>query len=200
MKIYSSIAIILFSIGSLTGQSIGGSASIGTYMPKFTNTSSTEEVVNGKSYMNLGGIYHYNINDNSSVPVVIGYSNFSSEHDLGNGEILTQSANSLNIGAGYKYAFGSAGKTIRPLLSALLSYEALLNSNYYFDEIQNGELDWNSNAFLGIQAGVVLETGLNTKIELFAQYQLGLLNRVDAAKYGTYKDQVLGLGINVIFN
>ena len=38
------------------------------------------------------------------------------------------------------------------------------------------------------------------KIELFGQYQLGLLNRVDAVKYGTYKDQVLGLGINVIFN
>lgn len=191
---------MLFCIGSITAQSIGGSASLGSYMPKFTNPSGNEESVSGKSYLSLGGIYHYNLNDNSAIPVVLNYTSFSSEHDLGNGEISNQSANSFNIGAGYKYTMGSAENTLRPMFAGIFSYEALINSKYYFDEIQNGDLEWSSNAFLGLQAGVALETGLNAKIEFFAQYQLGLLNRVDATKYGTYKDQVIGLGINVIFN
>jgi len=99
-----------------------------------------------------------------------------------------------------KYTLLEDYNTFRPFIQAGVNYEALVNSSFYYDEVQAGDLDWNSNLYADIRVGGTINTGLNAIIDVFINYNLGLLNRVDATEFGTYKDQNINLGVGIYFN
>lgn len=193
---------LVLSSNASKAQSVGATAQLGAYSAKYTNPNNTEETVTGKGHLSLGATYEVKLDNKGqlSIPFVLNYTRFGTEQNFGENQIMTQDANTLNLGAGAKYFINSDEHTIRPFAAALISYEALLNSTYYYEAQQAGDLDWRSNAYLGIQMGVGIETGLNARIDIFGSFNLGLLNRLDKETYGTYKDNVIALGLNFVFN
>lgn len=199
---YVGIGIISILSKTTKAQSFGGTAQFGMYSANYTNPMSQKEQLKGKGYLGLGATYEHKIGASGqmSIPMVVSYSRFGTEQVLGENNIMTQNANALNIGAGVKYFLNSEANIVRPFLASLVSYEALLASTYYYDANQAGNLEWKSNAQLNIQAGVGFDTGLNSRVDFFGTLNLGLFNRLDKDVYGTYKDRVLGLGVNFVFN
>ena len=195
------LALLLAGVSSFTfAQSIGGFASVGKYSPSFTDNNGADQTVSGSSIFTIGASYLKNINSNIAVPVSISYAQFGAEHQLSDNQVLTSSANTVSIGAGLKYTLLEDYNTFRPFIQAGVNYEALVNSSFYYDEVQAGDLDWNSNLYADIRVGGTINTGLNAIIDVFINYNLGLLNRVDATEFGTYKDQNINLGVGIYFN
>jgi hypothetical protein len=187
---------------SLQAQSIGGMAQAGIYSAKYTNPNGQNEDVTGKGHLLVGATYEIKLDNKGQlrIPLVLNYAQFGTEQTILENQFMSQKATTINIGAGGKYFFSDDGYSLRPFAAALLSYEALVNSTYSYEGNQMGNLDWRSNAFLTLQTGIGIETGLNLRLDIYAAYNLGLLNRINKEEYGTYKDQMLGLGINFIFN
>ena len=183
-------------------QSIGAVAQAGFYTANYTNPNGQIKDVSGKGHLLLGATYEVLLDKKGqlSIPLVLNYTRFGTEQVITESQSMTQKAIALNIGAGGKYFFSGDEYTLRPFLSALVSYEAFVNSSYDFGGTQMGQLDWRSNAYLNLQAGIGIETGLNLRMDIYATHNLGLLNRINTVDYGIYKDQITGLGINFIFN
>jgi hypothetical protein len=197
---YLTLGLLLISAHG-KAQFIGATAQVGLYAANYTNPSNVKEEVTGKGYLSLGVTYEAKLGENQfSIPVVLNYSRFGTEQTIGESQIMTQNANTINLGLGVKYFFKSDDHTIRPFAAAMASYEALVNSSFYYNAQQAGTLDWGSNAYLGVQAGLGIETGLNARIDIYASFNLGLLNRINSDAFGTYKDQNTCLGVNFIFN
>ena len=187
---------------TMEAQSIGASAQAGIYSPNYTDLSDAKQEVAGKGFLSLGAMYEIKFGKSGQIvmPVSLSYSRFGSEQTFGENQIMTHDANAVSLGGGLKYFMKDDNTTLRPFVGLLLNYEALLNSTYYYDAQQSGDLDWNSNLYAQIQAGVGIETGLNTRLDVYAVFSPGLLNRVDKDTYGTYQDQIIGLGVNILFN
>lgn len=196
------LSLILTISNQLKAQSIGGGAEIGIYSASYVNPENVEEEVSGTGYLSLGGVYELKLgrSDQNIIPISISYARFGTEQTLSNDQTMSHKASNLRLGLGYHYYTRSTDYTIRPFIGAGVAYEALINATYYYNEQQSGKLDWNPNAYLNIKGGIGIETGVNARIDVFANWNLGLLNRVESNTYGTFKDQVLSLGINVIFN
>lgn len=186
----------------VNAQSIGATIQAGIYSANYTNMANTSENVTGKGHLSLGAIYEAKLGNKGqfSVPVILNYTRFGTEQNFGENQIMTHNANTINLGVGAKYFFNGDENTLRPFIATIASYEALLNSSYYYDAQQAGDLDWSSNAYIHLQAGIGIETGLNSRIDIFGTFNLGLLNRLDSETFGSYKDRVTGLGINFVFN
>ena len=187
---------------SMQAQSVGASTQVGIYSPTYTDLSDVKQEVSGKGFLSLGAMYEIKFGNSGQivVPVSLSYSRFGSEQNFGENQIMTHDANAVSLGGGLKYFMKDDNTTLRPFVGFLLNYEALLNSTYYYDAQQSGDLVWNSNLYAQIQAGIGIETGLNTRLDVYAVFSPGLLNRVDKDTYGTYQDQIIGLGVNILFN
>ena len=186
----------------IQAQSIGGLAQAGIYSANYTNPNGQDENVTGKGHFQIGATYEIKLDNKGQIciPLILNYTQFGTEQSILENQFMSQKAKTINIGAGGKYFFIDDRYSLRPFAAATISYEALVNSNYTYEGTQMGKLDWRSNAFFGLQTGIGIETGLNLRLDIYANYNLGLLNRIDKQDYGTYKDQMLGLGINFIFN
>jgi len=187
---------------SMQAQSVGASAQVGAYSPNYTDLNDVKQEVTGKGFLSLGAMYETKFGNSGQIvaPLTLSYSRFGSEQNFGENQIMTHNANAILLGGGLKYFMKDDNTTLRPFVGFLLNYEALVNSTYYYDAQQSGDLDWNSNLYAQIQAGVGIETGLNTRLDVYAVFSPGLFNRVDKETYGSYQDQIIGLGINVLFN
>ena len=187
---------------TIEAQSIGASTQAGIYSPTYIDLNDAEQEVEGKGFLSIGAMYEIKFGNSGQIvmPVSLSYSRFGTEQNFGENQIMTHDANAVSIGGGLKYFMKDDNTTLRPFVGLLLNYEALLNSTYYYDAQQSGDLDWNSNLYAQIQAGVGIETGLNTRLDVYAAFSPGLLNRVDKDTYGTYQDQIIGLGVNILFN
>ena len=201
---------LFFSIAALwsllpqtvQAQSVGASIQTGIYSPSYTDPSGLKQEVAGKGFLGLGAMYEIKFGNSGKivVPVILSYSRFGTEQNFAENQIMTHDANAVSLGGGIKYFMKEDHTTFRPFVGLLLNYEALLNSTYYYDAQQTGDLDWNSNLYAQIQVGVGIETSSNTRLDLYAIFSPGLLNRVDKDIYGTYQDQIVGLGVNMLFN
>ena len=203
MKYLFSIAALWSLLPQLMqAQSAGANIQVGTYSPSYTDPSGVKQEVEGKGFLSLGAMYEIKFGNSGKivVPVSLSYSRFGSEQNFAENQIMAHDANAISLGGGIKYFMKEDHTTFRPFVGLLLNYEALLNSTYYYDAQQSGDLDWNSNLYAQIQAGVGIETGLNTRLDVYAVFSPGLFNRVDKETYGSYQDQIIGLGINVLFN
>lgn len=202
ISIYIGIGIISILSKTTQAQSFGGTTQFGMYSANYTNPMNQKESLTGKGFLGLGATVELEVGESGklAIPVVLSYSRFGTEQTIGENQIMSQKASTLNIGGGAKYFLNSEANYIRPFIASLVSYEALLKSTYYYDVNQAGNLEWKSNAQLQIQAGVGFDTGLNSRLDVFGTFNLGLLNRLDKDVYGTYKDRVLGLGVNFVFN
>jgi hypothetical protein len=199
------ITVVFISMGwttSLFGQSIGGTVQMGIYSPTYQNLKEVKEDLKGTGFITLGAVYEIKLGDQGKriIPVVLSYNRFGTEQSFGENQVMTNSANSLSIGAGYKHFFVGDGSTVRPFLGFVLNYEGLVNADYYYDAQQAGKLDWGSNLYGNLQAGVGIETGFSSRIDFYASASMGFLNRLDKSTYGVYKDNFYGVGINFIFN
>lgn len=194
--------IVMITVKSLVGQSIGGTVQMGIYSPKYINVVNAEEQISGTGFITLGAVYELKLGNQGKqvIPIVISYSRFGTEQNFGENQVMTNAANSLSVGAGYKYFFAGDESAVRPFVGLVLNYEGLINSKYYYDAQQTGDLDWNSNFYTNFQAGVGIETGLNSRIDFYITANTGLLNRLDESSYGVYKDNFYGLGVNFVFN
>lgn len=187
---------------TMQAQSIGASTQIGIYSPSYTDLSDVKQEVTGKGFLSLGAMYEIKFGNSGQilVPVALSYSRFGSEQNFGENQIMTHDANAISLGGGLKYFMKDDNTTLRPFVGLSLNYEALINSTYYYDAQQSGDLDWNSNLYAQLQAGVGIETSSNTRLDVYALFSPGLLNRIDKDTYGTYQDQIIGLGVNILFN
>lgn len=187
---------------TMHAQSVGASTQVGIYSPTYTDLSDVKQEVAGKGFLSLGAMYEIKFGKSGKivVPVSLSYSRFGSEQNFGENQIMTHDANAVSLGGGLKYFMKDDNTTFRPFVGLLLNYEALLNSTYYYDAQQSGDLDWNSNLYAQLQAGVGIKTSSNTRLDVYAVFSPGLLNRVDKDTYGTYQDQIIGLGVNILFN
>ncbi len=185
--------------GVLNAQTIGVGANFGFYNPSFTNSRGESEEVMGKGILSVSAFSELPIleTENSKFPVGLTYSRFASEHNLNQSLQVTQMAQTLTLDLGYKYYFAREDKRIRPFAQLSFAYEAYVHSTYYYDEFQNGDLDWNSNLYSNVFAGVSFETEHNFKLELFGKVGLGLLNRLN--QDSKYTDQVFTIGTHLIF-
>jgi outer membrane protein W len=201
-KLLTTAFIVMMFANSLVGQSIGGMVQMGIYSPKYTNVENAKEEISGTGFITLGAVYELNLGNQGKqiIPIVISYSRFGTEQNFGENQVMTNSANSLTIGAGYKYFFVGDESALRPFVGLVLNYEGLINSKYYYDAQQTGDLDWRSNFYTNFQAGVGVETGLNSRIDFYVTASTGLLNRLDESTFGIYKDNFYGLGVNFVFN
>lgn len=195
------LSLILAGVSSfIFAQSIGGFASLGNYSPSFTDNKGLDQTVSGSSIFTIGASFVKNINSNIAVPVSISYAQFGAEHQLYDNQVLTCSANTVSIGAGWKYTLLEDYNAFRPFIQAGVNYEVLVNSSFYYDVLRAGDLDWNSNLYADMKVGGTIYTGLNFIVDIFINYNLGLLNRVDVIDFGTYKDQNINLGVGIYFN
>lgn len=196
------VVCTLFAAGNARGQSVGATTQVGIYSPSYTNTDGIEEEVTGKGFLSLGATYEIKLGNDGqlAVPFALTYSRFGSEQVFSETQTMQQDANAISLGGGIKYFMNDDDNTFRPFVGLLLSYEALVNSSYYFDAQQSGSLEWKSNLYAQVQVGCGIETGLNTRLDLYGIFNPGLLNRLDSEKYGTYRDQIIGLGVNIVFN
>ncbi len=195
------IWVILSVSQNAQAQSFGVSAQWGSYDAKYATPDNVEQEVTGKSYISIGGVYEQILTSNSqlTLPIQLQFAHFGTEQSFGETQLMTHSANTMSLGAGLKYYTRGTDFSLRPFVALNIGYEAYVNSKYYLNDEQSGELDWKSNLNANIQGGIGFETGLNTRIDLFVTYNLGLLNRLDKSEFGTYTDQMLGLGCNVVF-
>jgi outer membrane protein W len=196
---------LLLAVGVMktsNAQSIGGTAQVGIYAPSYTNLQDAKEQISGTGFMTLGATYEIKFGNEGKqvLPIVLSYSRFGTEQKFGENQVMSNSANSISLGAGYKHFFAGDDNTLRPFVGVLLNYEALVNAKYYYDAQQAGDLAWKSNLYANVQAGVGLETGLNSRIDFYVMANAGLLNRLDKTLYGVYRDHFLGLGVNFVFN
>lgn len=202
MKIKILAAMFMLSTLKSNAQSVGASAQVGVYSPNYTDLSDVKQEVAGKGILSLGAVYEFKFGRSGQfvVPLCLSYSRFGSEQKFGENQMMTHEANAISLGGGLKYFLKDDNTTLRPFVGLILNYEALLNSTYYYDAQQSGDLAWNPNLYVQIQAGVGIETGLNTRLDVYALFSPGLLNRVDKDIYGTFQDQIAGLGVNIMFN
>jgi len=187
---------------TMQAQSVGVSTQVGIYSPSYTDLSDVKQEVTGKGFLSLGAMYDIKFSKSGKivVPVILSYNRFGSEQNFDENHIMTHDANAVSLGGGLKYFMKDDNTTFRPFVGLLLNYEALLNSTYYYDSQQSGDLDWNSNLYAQLQGGVRFETSSNARLDVYALFSPGLLNRVDKDTYGTYQDQIIGLGVNIFFN
>lgn len=202
MKKYQLLLLpFILVIQSVKSQSFGIGATAGKYIPKYSSVDGSDQTVIGKSSLGISTNLDYPISASGTYLNAYGQFNFfSTEQFLSNTESMSNNNKQVKLGIGTKQLFGNENNTIKPLLSGGISYEALIISNYYYSDQQSGKLDWKRNAYFDIGLGIGIETGLNSRIDLGLQYSYGLLNRIDATNYGTYKDQFLGAFVNINFN
>ncbi len=199
------IQILCLAVGSwffhnpLVAQSIGVGVNYGYYSPSFTNSLGVEEEVTGGGILGISAFTELPIleTENSKFPVGLTYNRFSTEHNLNSSLKVTQMAQTLTLDLGYKYFFAREDKKFRPFAQLSFAYEAYVNSTYYYDEFQNGRLDWGSNLYSNVFAGVSVDTEHAFRLEIFGKVGLGLLNRLSGD--AKYTDQVFSIGTNVIF-
>ncbi len=192
----------LQTVQESVAQTVGVTATIGSYSASYFNPKNVEETVQGKSSISIGGTYEIplDIVENLVVPINLTFSKFNSEQRLADYSLMTQKANAVNLASGAKYFFYDENSTVRPFVGAMLNYELYVNSTYYYNTQQSGNLDWKSNLSTIVQTGVGISSDYDSRIDVFAFLNLGMLNRLDKATYGTYKDRVLGVGVNYLFN
>lgn len=187
---------------STQAQFVGAIIQTGIYSPSYTDPSDVKQKVTGKGFLSLGAMYETKFGNSGKiiVPVSLSYSRFGSEQNFGQNKIMTQDANAVSLGGGIKYFMKDDHTILRPFMGLILNYEALINSTYYYDAQQSGNLDWNSNLYAQIQVGLGIETIYTTRLDVYTFFSPGLLNRVDKKVYGIYRDQIVGLGVNILFN
>lgn len=181
-------------------QSFGLGVNTGLYNPTYTNSSGVSEKVSGKGILGISIISELSLieSENSKFPVGIHYHRFSTEHQLNEVQTMTNAAQSLQIDLGYKYYFARQEKHIRPFTQLGMAYETLIQSTYFLNEFQQGDLNWKSNLYANIQAGLSFKSSNSSRVDIYGKVGLGLFNRL--SENGKYTDQIFTLGSNIIFN
>jgi hypothetical protein len=199
--IFKGLGLLLVGLHSSasSAQLAGVGIQTGTYSPSFTNSAGATETVDGKGILMGSFVYEVKPSEQMtfSVPVSISYARFGTEMAINSNQTMTNKAQSLGLGVGYKQFFADPNAWVKPYVHVGAQYEAMIKSTYYYDEFQNGNLDWSRQLFGQLKGGVRIDGGLGVQVDLFAAMDLGLLNRLSTA--AIYRERCFSVGANVLF-